>query len=187
MKQWKKCQSDIWRDERNMFIFFLIQVFSELQPAFRLHPPQPPSHPFSAPPPATHFDLINDPPPTPRWWFYRLLCNVWPAMTSVIAVSNCSWSDASLMLMVNSVVTSSIWNSLFNAVAYEWMCPGVPRITKEIHLPWKWCPCSFVRVESCLLSLLGRTRRVENLCFCVSPAAKSDFNGWKHLGVSLYQ
>lgn len=45
------------------------------------HPHHPPSHLFSASPPATHFNLINDPSPTTRLCFYRLLFNVdllWP-------------------------------------------------------------------------------------------------------------
>lgn len=118
MKQWKECQSDIWREERITFLIS-VQVFSEPEPARRLPPFPPPSHLFSASPPATHFNLINDPSPTTRLCFYRLLQNV-DLLRPVSSQSPTSLVD-SLMWPANSSVTSSIWNSAFNAVVCERM------------------------------------------------------------------
>ena len=114
MKQWKECQSDIWREKRNTSFLFLSLGFSlNCSQLWGYSPPSPPppplplsplSHLLSTPPPATHFSLINDPSPTTRLCFYRLLLFkvdlLWP-------VSSHSPASLDLIILRWSLVTSS--------------------------------------------------------------------------------
>lgn len=57
------------------------------------------SHLFSTSPPATHFNLINDPSPTTRLCFYRLLLKVdllWSVSLQFPTILWCSWLTAVL-------------------------------------------------------------------------------------------
>lgn len=175
------------REERNMFIS-PVQVFSELWPELRLHlPPCSPPHLFPASPPATHFILINDPmsptTTTTRLCFYRLLFNVDLGRPVVTAASNWSRCVGPLMLMVNSVVASFTRNSPLNAAAYESMCAGVRWYAIKVHT---FAAETISTLFGLCWGLLIESLKLQFFFPCVSSAAKSDFNGWKHLGLPLY-
>lgn len=163
MKQWKECQRYLERRKKYIRISFFFCFRFSLNCSQHwgyphTHPLRPPPHLFSASPPATHFNLINDPSPTTGLYFYRLLFNV--DLLRPVSLQSFSWSDHSLMLMFNSSIASAMWNSLFNALLwhmYERMVEdgGVMRNTRNGTFAMEMLFIySFFHIERCWLEFV---------------------------------